>query len=142
MTLVVDGTGQIMGRLASLIAKRLLQGERVIVVNSEKIVISGKRAVIFREYDEWMEVRGRANPRKGPKHFRRPDDIFRQVVRGMLPIKKAKGREAFRRLRVHIGVPENLAKVEKVSFPEASASRLRGKFITLEELSRHLGAKI
>jgi ribosomal protein uL13 len=142
MTLVVDGSGQIMGRLASLVAKRLLQGERVIVVNAEKIVISGKRATIFKEYDEWMEVRGRANPRKGPKHFRRPDDIFRQVVRGMLPFKKAKGREAFRRLRVHVGVPENLAKVEKVSFPEASVSRLKGKFITLEELSRHFGVKI
>jgi ribosomal protein uL13 len=142
MTLIVDGTGQILGRLASLVAKRLLQGERVIVVNAEKIVISGKRQTIFKEYDEWMEVRGRANPRKGPKHYRKPDDIFRQVVRGMLPFKKAKGREAFRRLRVHIGVPENLAKAAKISFPEASASRLKGKFITLAELSHHLGVEV
>ncbi len=142
MTLVVDGSGQILGRLASLVAKRLLEGERVIVVNSEKIVLSGRRSTIFREYDEWMEVRGRTNPRKGPKHFRRPDDIFRQVVRGMLPIKKAKGREALGRLRVHVGVPEDLSNVSKTTFPEASAGKLGGRFITLGELSRYLGVEI
>jgi large subunit ribosomal protein L13 len=142
MTLVVDGSGQILGRLASLVAKRLLEGERVIVVNSEKIVLSGRRGTIFREHDEWMEVKGRANPRKGPKHFRRPEDIFRQVVRGMLPIKKAKGREALGRLRVHVGVPEDLSNVPKTAFREASASKLGGGFVTLGELSRYLGAEI
>ena len=89
-----------------------------------------------------MEVRGRTNPRKGPKHFRRPDDIFRQVVRGMLPIKKAKGREALGRLRVHVGVPEDLSNVSKTTFPEASAGKLGGRFITLGELSRYLGVEI
>ncbi|MEM2282775.1 MAG: 50S ribosomal protein L13 [Candidatus Hadarchaeales archaeon] len=139
--IVVDGSGQILGRLASLVAKRLLQGERVVVINAEKIVISGRRSRILREYNEWFRVRGRTNPRKGPKHFRRPDDLVRQVIGGMLPMKKTKGREAFRRLRVYVGIPPEFSGVQAVSFPEASSDRLRGSRMSVGELSRYLGAK-
>ncbi|MEM2617995.1 MAG: 50S ribosomal protein L13 [Candidatus Hadarchaeales archaeon] len=137
----MDGSGQILGRLASLVAKRLLQGERVVVINAEKIVISGRRSRILREYNEWFRVRGRTNPRKGPKHFRRPDDLVRQVIGGMLPMKKTKGREAFRRLRVYVGIPPEFSGVQAVSFPEASSDRLRGSRMSVGELSRYLGAK-
>lgn len=138
--LVVDGTNHRLGRLASIVAKHLLNGYHVHVINAEKIIISGKKKMVLEEYRKWMEIRGRANPRKGPKHYRRPDDLVRDVIEGMLPTKKYKGRAALKRLRVHIGVPEGLPNVGITRFPEAEMGSLRN-FITVGELSRLLGAE-
>ncbi len=138
---VVDGENHILGRLGSYVAKLLLSGKRVVVLNAEKVVISGKKHMVFEEFDKWMEIRGRANPRKGPKHYRRPDDLVRQTIAGMLPKKKYKGRAALRRLRVYIGIPAEFKQVEKVRFPDAMADKLACKFVTVGEVSKHLGAK-
>lgn len=141
--IVVNAENAVMGRLASWVAKRLLEGKRVHVVNAERAVISGRRESIFEEWDRWMETRTLTNPRKGPFHHRYPEDILRYAIRGMLPYKKPKGRAAFKRLRVHRGVPAGLSGRELVSVPEASAQRLKTtRRITLAELSRHLGAKL
>ena len=40
---VVDANNLILGRMATVVAKRLLQGESIIILNAEKTVISGKR---------------------------------------------------------------------------------------------------
>lgn len=136
--IIYDAENQILGRLASIIAKKLLEGEEVIVVNCEKAVISGDPQMKIKEY---LAKRARGDPIHGPFFPKRPDNIFRRTVRGMLPWKKAKGREAFRRLKVFIGVPEELKdkKFEKVK--EADASKLKTKFISLGEISIALGAK-
>ena len=52
---VVDGTDHIAGRLASNVAKLLIQGNRVSVVNCEKIMMSGTRANQIKEYREFLE---------------------------------------------------------------------------------------
>ncbi len=39
--IVIDGKGHLMGRLASIVAKELLSGQRIIVVRCEKLVLSG-----------------------------------------------------------------------------------------------------
>ena len=135
---VYDAENQILGRLCSVIAKDLLNGEEVRVVNCEKAVISGKPEMMVKEY---LERRWRGDPIKGPFFPRTPDRIFRRTVRGMLPWKKAKGRKAFKRLKVYIGLPEEFKnkKLEKVK--DADANKLKCKYITLEELSLALGAK-
>ena len=136
--IVVDGTGHIMGRLASVIAKRLLEGEKVVVVNAENIVISGNPYSIIDEWKRFLEV---GEYRKGPFHPRRPDTIFRRVVRGMLPRRKFKGRRAFKRLKVYIGVPDSFKDVEFTVIEEAQASRLKGPRMSLGELAKHIGWK-
>ena len=88
------------------------------------------------------KVRTLRNPYKGGiRRPKAPDRILKRTIRGMLPIKKPKGRNAYKRLRVYIGVPEDLIKKEKefIRFREADASKLQNKFITLLELSKHLG---
>lgn len=135
---VYDVSYQILGRVCSKIAKDLLKGEKVFVVNCEKAVISGNPKWIIKRY---LEKRMVGNPKKGPFFPRYPDLIFRRTVRGMLPFKKPKGRKAFKNLKVYIGVPENLKKVEKIRIKEFEASKLVTKFISLEELSLRLGAK-
>ncbi|HID40612.1 MAG TPA: 50S ribosomal protein L13 [Pyrodictium sp.] len=140
---VVDASGLIMGRLASYVAKALLEGEEVVVVNAEKAVISGNRASIFAKYSARRERKSIVNPRRhGPHYPRRPERILKRAVRGMLPYKQERGRRAFKRLRVYVGVPQEYADAEKITFPDASYTKLKiPKYVTLEQLSTYLGAK-
>jgi len=136
--LFVDAEGLILGRMASIVAKRLLEGERIDIVNAESAVVSGKRLQVIKERKTFLEVGGRG---RGPIHWRKPNAIIRRTIRGMLPYRKAHGREAFKRLRVHIGVPEELTNVEKTSFPEAHVDRLGGRYLTVGEIAENIGWK-
>lgn len=139
METIYDADGQILGRLGSVIAKQLIVGDSVAVVNVEKSVISGSRKFTLSDYDVKTK---RGDPHKGPFFPRTPDGIFRRTVRGMLPRKKARGRNAYRRLRAYIGVPaELLAKAgEFKKIPAADAVRLKSGGMTVGELSAALGA--
>jgi len=136
---VVDASGMIAGRLASLVAKRLLRGEEIVVVNAEKAVLSGRRKSRVKEVKEFWEVVGRANPARGPKHPHSPRSFLRDMVWGMLPRDKPRGREAFRRLKVYEGVPETLSDVSFEKLPEASAEKLRHGYVSLGEVCEELG---
>jgi len=140
--MIIDGKDLVLGRLASFAAKKLLDGDRIIIVNAEQVVISGRRDATFDAYDAWLETRNLTNPRKGPFHLKRPEELVRIAVRGMLPFDKPRGREALRRLRVHIGVPKELAGKELTSVPDASLEQLgTRRFIRIGELSKHLGSR-
>jgi len=133
---LIDATGLILGRMASAVAKRLLQGEKVIIVNAERAVVSGKRLSRVKEAKKFLEV---GHPGKGPYHPRRPDRILRRTVRGMLPRKKPKGQEAYRRLRVYIGFPEEFKGEEPQTISNAQAEKLKCPYITLGELAKEIG---
>ncbi len=137
---VIDADSLILGRMASIVAKRLLMGERIDIVNAEDVVVSGKRLKVINERKEFLNVGGRS--RKGPIHYRRPNAIVRRTIRGMLPYRKTRGREAYRRLRVHIGVPEELEKTSKESLPDAHLERLRGRYVTIGEIAKNIGWKV
>lgn len=137
---IVDAEGQILGRMASLVAKMLLMGQKVVIVNAEKAVISGNKQSIIEEYKEdVLSKKTWKKPEKGPKKYRRPDLIVKRVVRGMLPYKQWKGRMAYKNLRVYIGVPEEYVDKPKVKFPEADASKLARRYITVGELAKEVG---
>ena len=133
---VIDAKGLILGRMASIVAKRLLQGETIIIVNAEKAAISGKRLSRVREAKEFLEV---GHPGKGPYHPRRPDRIVRRTIRGMLPRKKTKGQQAFRRLKVFLGVPQELKDEKCLTIPEANAERLKCPYMTIGDLAQEIG---
>jgi large subunit ribosomal protein L13 len=138
--IIYDTENQILGRVSSVIAKQLLKGERVVVVNAEKAVISGRPKSTIDHYH--MRVK-RGDPIKGPFFPRTPDGIFRRSVRGMLPMKKPKGRDAYKRLRVSIGVPDTL-KSKSGQFKKikaADGAKLRARSIRLGDLSVALGMK-
>ena len=136
---VIDADGLILGRMASVIAKRLLEGERIDIVNAENIVVSGRRLQIIKARKEFLELGGRQD--KGPFHYRKPNAIVRKTIRGMLPRRKARGRDAFGRLKVHIGVPRQLRDSERESIPDAHLQRLRGRYITVGEIAKNIGWK-
>ncbi len=133
--IVVDGNGAVLGRLASKVAKKLLEGEEVHVINAEKLVISGNGKTIIERYLERRRLKNKADPEKSPKWPRVPNLLVRRIIRGMLPYKKAKGREAYRRLKVYIGNP-GFDKAEKF---EESIKKGFKKSITVEELCKMIG---
>ena len=116
---VIDASGTILGRLASYAAKQVLIGNEIVIVNAEKAVISGKKQRIINEFKQRLETRTLGSQKKAPKHPRRPDTYIRRVIRGMLPWKKARGRNAFRRLKVYISTPEDLEKAHLTYIPNA-----------------------
>jgi large subunit ribosomal protein L13 len=134
--IIIDAKGLILGRMASIIAKRLLQGESVIVLNAEKAAISGKRLQIVKEAKTFLEV---GHPRKGPFHPRRPDKIVRRTIRGMLPRKKPKGKQAYKRLKVYLGAPMEFEDKEIQTILDASAEKLKSPYITVGELAKEIG---
>lgn len=133
--MIVDADGAILGRIASKVAKELLRGEDVIVINSEKIVVSGNPDAVFNRF---YEKRERGDAFKGPFYPRYPDRILVRSVRGMLPYKKEKGKRALKRLRAYVGNPDNL-KGEKIS---KTSDDLTCKFTNLEKICKKLGAKL
>ena len=136
---VIDAEGAILGRLSTNVAKRLLMGETVDLVNVEKMIISGKPESVILQYKERLEIRSKYNPLRGPFHYRRPDRFVRRSIRGMLPFKKPRGKAAFHRLKCHISVPKEFEKAKRIKVPEADSAKLRGKRISVGDLCKQLG---
>jgi large subunit ribosomal protein L13 len=137
--IVVDAQNQILGRLASFAAKRALGGDMVIVLNAEKAVISGRRKSIVEEAKWRLNTRTLGTQTNAPVHDKRPDRYLRRVVRGMLPWKKAKGKAAYHKVHVFIGIPEEFSGKTMMKIPGADASKLTSHYITLEDLATEIG---
>ena len=132
----IDAEDAVLGRLASELARRILKGEKITVVNAEKALVTGSRENVMFHYKEQRFI---GSTRKGPFFPRMPDRILRRTVRGMLPFNQYKGRAAYKRLNVQIGVPRELGKVEA---EKAGVRRMHGpRYMSLGEVSRLLGAK-
>jgi len=139
---VVDATNQIVGRMASRIAKLLLEGWEVKVINAEKAVLSGDPRMVVKGYQILLNVKTHTNPyRNKIKRPRTPMWIIKDAVKGMLPKHNTRGREALKRLKVYVGEPEDVPKEEVIRFPDADAIRLSGKYITVGEVARRMGWK-
>lgn len=137
--MIVDASGLVLGRLASVAASRLLKAEEIKIVNVEKAIISGNRDTIFREY---KQTRARGDRSYGPYFPRRPDRIMKRTVRGMVPYKTMRGRDALSRLRVYVGIPRDLV---GLPLEQPQSAKVKGNnssnFIELGELSKRLGSK-
>ena len=132
---VVDARDCIMGRVASQVAQRALDGETVAVVNAERAVITGSEDDVMGVYRQRAEV----GSDRGPNYPKRPDRIFKRAIRGMVPYKETRGREAFENVRVYLGNPYDDAEV----LDDTSLDRLSNiKFISLGEVSENLGANV
>lgn len=136
---VVDASGLILGRAASLIAQRLLRGESIVVVHAERSVVTGDHARVVGFY---TANRARGSVRSGPHFPRYPDRIFRRTVRGMLPHLKTRGKIAFDRLEVFIGCPAGITATAPEWVADAKARPALRPPVTLEEVSRLLGARV
>ena len=136
---LINADGLIVGRLSSIVAKKLLEGDEITIINAEKAVLSGSRSMTFGEYKETYE---RGTREKGPYFPKRPDAIIKRTVRGMLPYTTQRGKDSMARLKIFIGTPSELAGQPSVTLEKASVNRLSSyRYMQLGELSRMLGAK-
>jgi len=139
--IVVDGSNCISGRLCSKVSKLLLQGNRVSVVNAEKVMVSGNRYEVIESYKKRLEVSSVTNPINGPFHPRRPDTIITKMIRGMVPKRKSSGIESFKRLRVYIGVPNELKNSTLKIFDDAKITRQESFYISMSDVAKQIGWK-
>lgn len=81
--ILIDGRGHLMGRLAAIVAKTLLEGNKIVVVRCEQLNISGNFFRNKLKYLSFLRKRCNVNPARGPFHFRAPSRIFWKTVRGV-----------------------------------------------------------
>ncbi|MCL2141879.1 MAG: 50S ribosomal protein L13 [Methanimicrococcus sp.] len=137
---VIDANGLILGRLASIVAKRLLAGEVIDIVNAENSIISGNRFILIADYKHSVE---RGRPENGPYFPKRPERILKRTVRGMLPYKKESGRKAMSNLKVYCGIPAELKDKKIETLDAARIERLKtARYVKLGEISKTLGANV
>lgn len=116
---IVDCKGHLMGRLASVVAKQLLLGQKIVLVRCEDLNISGSFGRNCFKFTAYLNKRTNSNPRKGPFHFRAPSRIMWKAVRGMVPHKLYKGAAAMARLKVFEGIPRPYDKMKRMVVPVA-----------------------
>ncbi|MBN1861290.1 MAG: 50S ribosomal protein L13 [Candidatus Thermoplasmatota archaeon] len=137
MVAIIDSEGAVLGRLCTVVAKRLLNGEEIVVVNSEKAIVTGKKVMIKAHYKHEREV---GTYRKGPFYPRMPDRIMKRTIRGMIPYQEPHGRTAFKRLKCYIGVPKEFQGKPFEKIP--SAEKQPTDYMTLQDVAQFLGANI
>ena len=133
---VIDARDCILGRVASNVAEMALDGERVAVVNAEGAVVTGSEEDAVGTFRERTEL----GSDRGPAYPKRPDGILKRSVRGMLPYKRERGRQAFENVRVYVGNPvdEDPEVLEETSLDRLSNIR----FVHLGEVSEQIGANV
>ncbi len=138
---IIDASNSVLGRVASVVAKRALEGDEIVVVNVEKAVITGKRLSIIADAHHRLETTTHQNQERAPIHFRKVDLIARRTIRGMLPWKKSSGKIAFKKIQVYVGIPPEYSSKSMCRIAGAEVSKLDCKYMTLEELSRAIGGE-
>lgn len=132
---VVNAENKVLGRLATEIAEKARDGEEVVVVNSEKAVISGDEEQVKEDYKRKYD---RGTRHDGPYFPKSPSRILKRTVRGMIPYRKPEGREAFDRVKTYIGVPEQYEDYEEVDVKEGDDLQYRN-YVKLGEVSQFIG---
>jgi ribosomal protein uL13 len=126
--------------MASVTAKKLLNGEKVDIVNAENCVVVGSSKEVIARFRKRINLAQKANPEIGPKYPRMPHRIVKMTVSGMLPRKRQKGRDALKRLKAHIGIPKELEK-ENRERPETAVVKEKESYVSVGKISRQLGAR-
>jgi large subunit ribosomal protein L13 len=137
--MIIDANNLIVGRFATIAAKKSLLGEKVFILNCENAVISGNKYSLFEQFHT-QKNRGTF---KGPFLPKMPDRFVKRMIRGMLPYKQEKGRKAFQNIKCYIGVPAEFKDKEPVKMDQANADNLNSeRYIYVKDICKNLGAKI
>ena len=132
LKIVVDATGAVLGRVASFAAKQSLLGKEVAVVNCSNALVTGNKKMIL---DEYKEARARGGSSlKGPFFPKSPERIMKRAIRGMLSYKEGRGNAAFKRIRCHNELPQELSSKQAITLHKP----LRVKSMTLKQLSEYI----
>ncbi|MBI2557900.1 50S ribosomal protein L13 [Candidatus Woesearchaeota archaeon] len=137
--MIIDAKGSILGRLGSYVAKQVLLGNEVEIINCEESVVSGRKHDVLNEYARRMHM---GAPGKGPFFYRRPDMFVKRTIRGMLPFKRSRGRDAFKNIKCYVGVPENLKNQKAHVIESANVEKLHSSdYLRVKDICKSVGGK-
>jgi large subunit ribosomal protein L13 len=131
---IIDGKNLALGRLSSYVAKELLKGEEIVIINCEEVVITGSKRNIQENYQEKRTRHG--SSRKGPHPSKVSERIVKNTIRGMLPnYREGRGREAFKKVKCYNKVPKEFEGKDLI-VPKFKRE-LMNKSIKVKEISKH-----
>ena len=126
---IIDGTNAILGRLASYAAKEAIKGDEIVILNCDKVIITGNKKNIEANF---KSKRGRVGSgQKGPKYSRNSEKIVKRTIRGMLPNhRQGRGKEIYKKIKCYVGIPKEYKESKKIS----SGKDKKYKFVTLKQV--------
>ena len=128
---IIDGKNAILGRLASYVAKEVLKGEEIVILNCEQVIVTGNRTDIKEKFEGKRRRVG--SSQKGPKHSRTSDKIVKKTIRGMLPDhRKGRGKIAFKKIKCYVGIPKEFQESKKI----VSGKEKIGKFVMIKDITK------
>lgn len=131
--MIIDATNATVGRLASFIAKKALEGNKVSVVNCEKAILSGNKKMLIEKYKKLRNKGGSAQ--KGPYFPRSSEKILKRIIRGMLPnYRKGRGKEALKRVKCYLGAPKEFENEKTIK----TGKLKKEPYIELKELCERI----
>jgi large subunit ribosomal protein L13 len=140
--IIIDAKDCILGRLGVEVSKlsRLNLNKEIIILNCEKIVISGSKKNILNHYLDRLH---RGSTEKGPFQTKRPDRFVRRSIRGMFNYKGYLGKPAYSKVKTFIGVPDEYhdSVISKDFKCKKSSDLMHNKYIVVEDLCKQLGGK-
>jgi len=131
--IIIDGKGAVFGRIASFVAKKALEGNEVVVVNCDKVIMTGNKKSNIEKYEILRKKGGHSQ--KGPQYPNSSERMLKRGIRGMLPDHRdGNGRDAFKRIRCYSEIPEELKELKmiKITAPK------KLKYIELNELAKKI----
>lgn len=138
--MIIDANNLILGRLGTFVTKKVLLGEKIDIVNCEECVVSGRKENIYSKYDRFLQM---GTPAKGPFNFKTPERLVKRAIRGMLPYKKARGKEAFKSIKCYRGIPESLKGQKLETIKGANVEKLPNlDYVKVRDICIHIGGKV
>lgn len=128
--IVIDAKGAVLGRIASYAAKQALVGKKVIVVNCNEALLTGRRNRVLEQYSH-MRSRGRG-AQKGPIIPRVAEKLMKRTIRGMLEYTQKRGEDALNRIICYNETPKEFEAAKKISL----VKELKVKTVTLKEIAK------
>jgi len=131
--IIINAENTQMGRIGSYAAKQALLGNEIIVLNSEKAVISGNKVPSLTKYRTRRQMGG--SSLKGPKISKDTEKILKRCIRGMLPDHRTgRGKQAWKKIKCYNGIPAEYKEAKAIKITK----KLPTKHITLKELKAKL----
>jgi len=128
--IIIDAENAVLGRLASYAAKQALLGKEVVILNSEKAIITGHVQNIIERYAK-KRARG-GSGQAGPLFPSEPEKILKRTARGMLSYRKGRGKQAYRKIKCYVSIPKEFENAKMLKSGKGK------KGMTLEYLSKML----
>ena len=137
--MIINAKNLILGRLASFAAKKALLGEKIDIINCNDAIIIGRKKLLLEKYKNKIS---RVTPIKGPFFPKTPERLVKRTIRGMLPYKQYRGKEAFNNIKCYNDIPQNLKDKEITNLKKFDVYQTQNlNFLRVSEICKQLKGK-